>query len=46
MDLGGAFVVFDDRLVDVVLGLAGETDRDEGCDLLLGLEVLDDLGKE
>ena len=39
-------VVFDDRLVDVVLSLVGETDHDEGCNLLLGLNVLKDLGKE
>ena len=34
--------VFDER-VDVVFGLAGETDRDVGCDLLelLGLDVLE-----
>lgn len=43
---GGALVVFDNRLVDVVLGFAGETDRDEDCDLLLGFDVLEDFGKE
>ena len=29
-----------------MLGLAGETNRDDGCDLLLGLEVLKDFGNE
>ena len=38
--------VFDNQLIDVVSGFAGETDCDEGCDLLLGLNVLKEFGKE
>ena len=38
-------MAFDERLF-VVFGLAGETDRDVGRDLLLGLDVLVDFEKE
>jgi len=44
--LRAVFVAFGKQLFDVVIGLAGETDRDEGCDLLLGLDVLEDFEKE
>jgi len=40
------FVAFGKRPFNIVIGLAGETDRDEGCDLLLGLDVLKDFKKE